>query len=362
VGWGEICKQIIRNVIGGRMETANSLRNDMSIRATDIRDALGVAPSTFTEIITKNDIKYIEESQGTSRGHAKSLNWTEIRKLLQVRGFHYPSPAKVITFAMQKGGVGKTTSTFFTSQRIAGYGSKVLVIDADPQGNLTNAFHLEDEGIEIDENTPILADVLDQNRKDKVSIEDAIIPIYDNLHLLPSTPTNSIIDSIIEAQYPNPAKTLTKIIDPLKAKYDYIIIDSAPAINKLLAGIVYASDLIIIPVNPDKFSEMGLGQTMDQIALIKKEFEGCRAVPKIVFTRYDAREFTSMKYLAEIASKYKDQMFETPIRTASDLKNAISKKEDLFAYKTSNAREDYDRLTREIMGLNEVFSKKRRDN
>lgn len=336
---------------------ASVLRSEFSIRGADAREALGVAPSTFTEILKRHEIKYIEEKDGASRGQAKSISTQEMRKLLEARGFQFPKPAKVIAFAMQKGGVGKTTSTYYVSQRLAAYGAKVLVIDCDAQGNLTNAFHLDDEGVEINEETPVLRDIF----QGAIKAEDAIIKIHENLHLIPSTPQNSIIDTIIDSAFINPSKSMLSFIEPLKNEYDYIVIDSAPAISKLLSGIVYASDLVIIPVNPDKFSEMGLEQTTDQVNRITKDFPGCRAQARIVFTRYDAREFTSMKYLAEIAAKYKDTMFETPIRTASDLKNAISRKEDLFSYKNSNAREDYDRFTREIMGLNDLVKKQRRE-
>lgn len=333
------------------------LRPEFSIRGADVREALGVAPSTFTEILKRHEIKYVEEKDGASRGQAKSISPSEMRKLLEGRGFQYPNPARVIAFAMQKGGVGKTTSSYYVSQRMAAYGARVLVIDCDAQGNLTNAFHLEDEGLEINEETPVLTDILER----KISAEEAIIRIHENLDLIPSTPQNSVIDTVIERAFPNPSITMLRVIEPLKNKYDYIIIDSAPAISKLLSGIVFASDLIIIPVNPDKFSEMGLEQTTDQVRRIKESFHDCRAEARIVFTRYDAREFTSMKYLAEIAANYKDTMFETPIRTASDLKNAIAKKEDLFSYKNSNAKEDYDRFTREVMGLNELLKKQRRE-
>jgi len=330
------------------------LRQNDSIKSVDLREALGVAPSTFNELLKKHEIQYLPVKNNKGRGAARAIESVEVRKLMEARGFKYPKPAQIISFLMCKGGVGKTTSTFYVSQRMASYGARVLVIDADPQGNLTGAFNLGTYGIEIDEETTVMADILEEKAKP----QEAIIAVSPNLHLLPSSPINSNVDSIIERQYPNISITLKTIIDPVADQYDYILIDSAPAINKTFAGIVCASDLLILPVAPDKFSEMGLGQTLEQVERIAKQF-GVSASPRLVFTKYDAREFTSMKYLAEIAEKHSEIMFETAIRTASDVKNAISRKENLYSYKNSNAKEDYDKLTKEIMGISHLFAPKK---
>lgn len=137
------------------------LRPGFSIRSADVREALGVAPSTFSEILKRHEVRCLKENGQGSRGHSKFIAPMGLRKLLEGRGFKYPKPAKVIAFAMQKGGVGKTTSSYYVSQRMAAYGARVLVVDSDAQGNLTNAFHLENENIEIDHETPVLMDILD---------------------------------------------------------------------------------------------------------------------------------------------------------------------------------------------------------
>lgn len=114
---------------------------------------------------------------------------------------------------------------------------------------------------------------------------------------------------------------------------------------------------MILPVSPDKFSQLGLNQTLQELQQIEQDFQ-LQIEKRIIFTRYDGREFTSLKYLAEIAEKHNDIRFSTAIRTCADVKNAITRKEDLFSYKKSNAREDYDKFTQELMGLDKVFQKK----
>ena len=250
-------------------------------------------------------------------------------------------------------GVGKTTTSVFVAQRLSSYGARVLVIDADSQGNATSAFSLDQYGFSIDEETPVLLDVI----TGQCSIDDVVLKISPNLHLIPSSPANSTLDGKIREHFKNTSLALKKHLDPLLNNYDFVLIDCAPALNLTNTAMVAASDLVIMPVAPDKFSQMGLEQTINEISQIESDFN-LKIDKKIVFTRFDAREYTSLKYLTDIAEAHRDKMFTTMIRTASDLKNAITKKEDLFSYKKSNAKDDYDSLTKEIMGLDKVFERK----
>jgi chromosome partitioning protein len=251
-----------------------------------------------------------------------------------------------------KGGVGKTTSTYFSAQRLSSYGAKVLVIDADPQGNLTSAFNLEQYGVGIDEETPVLLDVITS----QCTIDESIIPVTLNLHLLPSTPLNANLDGKIRDNYKNPSLPVKKVIAQVMDRYDYILIDCAPALNLTNTAVVCASDMVILPVAPDKFSQLGLNQTLQELSQIESDFS-LTFNKKILFTKYDGREFTSLKYLTDIAEKYNDLRFNTAIRTSADVKNAITKREDLYSYKKSNAKEDYDSFVFELMGLDKAFRK-----
>jgi len=292
------------------------------------------------------------EQDSAGRGIAKPIFPSDVRRIFEARGFNYPSPASVISFMICKGGVGKTTSTYFTAQRLSSYGAKVLVIDADSQGNLTSAFNLDQYGVDMDEETPILVDII----TNQCSVDEAIIAITPNLHLIPSTPLNANLEGKIRETHKNPSLPIKKAIAPLLERYNYILIDCAPALNLTNTAIACASDKIILPVAPDKFSQLGLDQTLQEMAQIESDFE-LKIDKKIIFTKYDGREFTSLKYLTDIADKYNDLRFNTAIRTSADVKNAITKKEDLFSYKKSSAKEDYDTFVQELMGLDKVFKK-----
>lgn len=331
-----------------------SLREPLTIRSVDIRTTLGVAPATLSEIFRKAGIESVADDQKvTGRGVSKAISSTDVRKIFEARGYKYPEKAKVIAFMICKGGVGKTTSTFYLAQRLSAYGAKVLVIDADSQGNLTSAFNLDQYGCDIDEETPVLLDIITH----QCSIDEAIIAITPSLHLIPSNPLNANLEGKIRENFKNPSLPIQKAITPLKEKYDYILVDCAPALNLTNTAIASSADLVILPVAPDKFSQLGLDQTLRELAQIEQDFQ-LKIGKKIIFTRYDGREFTSLKYLADIAERHNDIRFNTAIRTCADVKNAITRREDLFSYKKSNAREDYDNFAQEIMGLDKVFPKK----
>ena len=102
---------------------------------------------------------------------------------------------------------------------------------------------------------------------------------------------------------------------------------------------------------------MSIGQTLAELEDIESEFQ-IDINKRILFSKFDQREKVSMKYLGDLFSEHGEIMYNTMIRTASDVKNAIANREYLFDYKKSNAKEDYDNLTREIMGLDKFFPKK----
>jgi len=331
-----------------------SLREDFSLRTVELRKLLGTNPSTLSEIYKRLGIQFADNGKVAHQGAAKQLYGPEVRKILESRGFKYGDKAKTIAFMMCKGGVGKTTSTFFCAQRLSAYGAKVLAVDADSQGNLTSSFAIEQHGFDIDEKTPILVDVLTE----EVALDDAIVEVTPSVHLVPSTPLNATMEGRIRERFKNPSIPIRKVLEPVLHRYDYILIDCAPALNLTNTAVVSACDLIILPVAPDLYSQLGLEQTLNEVAQIEEDFS-LSVEKRIIFTKFDAREFTSLKYLSEIAMMHKDMRFSTAIRVCADVKNAVTKHEDLFALKRSNAREDYDSFALELMGLEAFFEHRR---
>lgn len=329
----------------------DTLCDVLPIKSVDIRSAINVSPSTLSETYKKLDVKYIPNEKSKSAG--KSISGLDARTILESRGYTFPKQAQVVSFSVCKGGAGKTTSAFYVGQRLSSYGARVLIVDSDMQGNLTAAFQLGEYGISINEETPILVDVFSGD----IDINEIIIPYSSNLHLIPSTPMNSRLENTLSEKFKNPSTPFNKLLKPLKNSYDYILIDCAPAFNLVNTAIACASDTTVLLANPDEFSRISISQTLSEFNDIEEEFS-LKINKKILFSKFDQREKVSMKYLAEIVNEHGDKLFGTMIRTASDVKNAIANNECLFDYKKSNAREDYDNLVKEIMGIDKLFTKK----
>lgn len=325
----------------------DTLKGADRIKCVDLRNTLGISAATM-----HNDIKKLGFS-----GSGRVITGGQARKILEKRGYRYPEEAFVISFLICKGGTAKSSSAFFVGQRLASYGAKVLLVDSDPQGNLTAAFKLDQYGISLTPESPVLADVLD--KKISVCISDAIISVTENLFLLPSTPVNSKTDSVIRQNYKNPAIPLKKSLDIVKNNFDYIIIDCAPALNITNTAAIGASKLVILPVDPCLFSENGLQQTLDEISDIRDECQIKNDIlTRIFLTKYDERQILSVTFLAELMNSRPNMMFKSLVRTSSDIRNVISTGTDLFTLTKSRARKDYDDLSREIMGLDSFLQKK----
>jgi chromosome partitioning protein len=218
---------------------------------------------------------------------------------------------------------------------------------------LTSAFNLEQHGLELDESTTVLVDLIEG----KAPIENAIIAVTPTLHLLPSSPYNATLEGKIRDNFKNPTLALRHLLEGIRQEYDFVLIDCSPSLNLTNTAVISASDLVIIPVEPSKFAKIGLNLTLKEIEQIEKDFN-LHIESRIVFTKFDQRQFVSMKYLGETATDHPDKMLKTMIRTSTDVATAVARKEDLFSYKRSTGKDDYDNLAREVMRLDEIFSSK----
>lgn len=323
------------------------LRQDFYLNSNDLRTTLDLTAPAMTAIFSKLDVNFVEEIK---TGKTKKIPPTEVRRILESRGFRFPSSANKMGFLVCKGGTGKSSSSYFTGIRLSSYGAKVLLVDGDPQGNLTDAFCLTRYGLTLTPETPVLLDLVSKT----ASLEETIIKVTPNLHLIPSTNMNSNLDNYIKSKFYNASAPINDVISNVVERYDYIIFDCAPSLGILNASIVCTLDRVILPINGDAFSMSALKDTLAELMRIEKEFK-IKFDKRIVFTRFDEREYVSKKYLGEVASLYGALLYETIIKQCADIKTCISKNEDLFAgNKKSNARYDYDEFTKEILGLNKV--------
>jgi len=302
----------------------------------ELGELLGITVQGVHQLIKRHKL------ESEKIGSQKWLSPQTVRQVLESRGVKYKR--QIISIQANKGGVGKTTTAYHIAIRASMYGARVLCVDLDMQGNMTQAFQVKDSRV------PVFYDVF----KGKIEIKDAIFPVSQHVDILGSHLANSKLDKTLSQDNKlNPSGVILHQLSPIIEKYDLVILDCAPAFSHLNTCVALASDMVIVPVNPDPFAVEGLSQTMEELADIKKEFKSNFSI-KILFNKYDAREKSSFDYLTTLSSKYAGLFFKSFIRNNADLKNAIIAKKSVFDYKQAPAREDYDLLTREILELKDL--------
>lgn len=245
---------------------------------------------------------------------------------------------EVITIANQKGGVGKTTTTSAVGAGLIKKGKKVLFIDLDPQINLTTS-------LGGDENESSIYDVL----KNNTDITTAIQIIGDK-HIIVGDRAASNADT--EFSLPGREYKLKKALSKLNNKYDYVIIDTPPALGVLTINALTACDKVLIPAEPDVSSIQGIVQLKDTISAVKEYCNPDLEIDGILITRYSktilSRDLSDT--IKDIAETIGTKVYTQPIRECVALKEAKTQIQDIFAYaKKSNATEDYSSLVDEIL-------------
>jgi chromosome partitioning protein len=257
--------------------------------------------------------------------------------------FNYSFEKKIISFQIVKGGTGKTSIAHSFAIRANLYGAKVLCIDLDQQGNLTQAFDVNCD------NTPVMVDVIDNNDL----INEAIISISPGLDILPSRIENAVLDNhLMLNKYPLD-RVYKTIINNIKKEYDFIIIDCPPALGQSVTAATLASDMIVFPLTPEQFSLSGLEVSYKEINNINKMF-GTSCELKILLNKFDIRTALSNQVLAKILNHktFKKITCNTFIRNCQDFPNMIYAATNIFSNtKSSYAKDDIDLLTKEILQL-----------
>lgn len=192
--------------------------------------------------------------------------------------------AEIITVANRKGGVGKTTTTLNLAYSLKELGKKVLVIDLDPQANLTRCFDVENP-----ENIKTIGHLLiaELEEEENYSVKDYVIS-YDEIDLIPS----SIYLSATETQMRSETgseRILSEIIEPVREHYDYILIDTSPALNILTINALCASDSVLVTADTQMFAVVGINELLKTVQKIKKRVNSGLKVKGILLTMCDNR-------------------------------------------------------------------------
>ena len=210
---------------------------------------------------------------------------------------------KIIALANQKGGVGKTTTTVNLGTILAKKGKKVLLIDADPQGNATSGLGVEKE---VETST---YDIL----VNETSIEETIQKtMIKNLKVCPSN-MNLAGAEVELVSMMSREQRLKEKLDEIKNKFDYILIDCPPSLGLVTLNAFTASDSVLIPVQCEYFALEGLGQLLNTVNLVKKHLNKNIQIEGALLTMYDIRTNLSNQVVKEVKKYFWEKVYKTVI-------------------------------------------------
>jgi chromosome partitioning protein len=246
--------------------------------------------------------------------------------------------AKVIAMSNHKGGVAKTTSVVNIGAGLSSgkAGKRVLLIDLDPQANLTHSL-----GIDKPERT-IYGAMKGEYPITPIKVSDRLSVIASTLDL-----SSAEIDLSSEA---GREFVLKELIQPLKKDHDYILIDCPPSLSLLTLNALVAADDVYIPMQTQYLALQGLTKLTDVIEKIQKRLNKKLNLGGIILTQYDSRKVLDRDISKAITNKFKSKVFNTKIRNTVALAEAPMKGVDIFRYAPkSNGAQDYSQLCKEII-------------
>lgn len=246
---------------------------------------------------------------------------------------------EIIAVINQKGGVAKTTTTLAVGAGLSLRGFKVLYIDLDAQCNLSNTLKTDSSGLSI-------VELLELKASAKEVIQKTV-----NGEVIPASPALAGADTFIIAT--GKEYRLKESLEIIKEIYDYILIDTPPALGVLTVNALTACTSAIIPAQADTYSLQGIAQLYTTIDTVRRYCNQSLKIKGILLTRYNPRAILS-KEIAEVidqtAQKLNTKLFKTTIRETITLKEAQANQQDIFSYSPkSNAALDYNEFIDEML-------------
>jgi chromosome partitioning protein len=249
-----------------------------------------------------------------------------------------PVTGKVVAFANQKGGVAKTTSTLNLGVAFAEQGHRVLLVDLDPQGNLTMS-----QGLNPDEIDRSMFDVLVH----RVPVEDVIErrEVDVAVSSIDLAGAELALSSMIGRE-----RALEKALAPIKERYDFILIDTPPSLGLLTINAFVAADGVIVPVQTEYLSLRGLVQLENTLSMVRENLNPRVEIIGILATMFDKRLLHSREAVDILKENFGDLVYETKIRKTVRYAEAPVKGESVLKYDPGGeAAALYRELAKEVL-------------
>ena len=246
---------------------------------------------------------------------------------------------KVFVFVNQKGGVGKTTSAINIGAYIAKAGKKVLLVDFDSQGNMS-------QGVGVSKKKPTIYELMAESASPEEAIKHSAMENLDAISA--SIDLSGAAIELVDAE--NREYYLKKALDPIRDRYDYILIDCPPSLGILTLNGLAAADAVLVPMQCEYFALEGITLLLQTVKRVQQGINPSLKIGGIFFTMYDSRTRLAQDVVMQVKSYFEDLVFNTIIQRNIRLSEAPSYGKPICLYDPNCVgAKSYEKLSEEVL-------------